>query len=233
MRIAVLEDDPHIGKLIGLWLASAGHDYELFARGDAILRALSRETFDLLVLDRLLPDMTGDEVLQWAREHIDWPIPAIFVTTQDSEDDIVSGLMHGADDYLVKPVRRNELLARISALARRARLSDASQNLLEIPPFRLDAASHSVVRDNKHIELTHKEFELIWFLFHNVGRVLSRGHILQSVWGHNPDLTTRTVDTHVSRIRTKLGLNPQTGWRLYAIYNHGYRLEQLRTEEAA
>jgi DNA-binding response OmpR family regulator len=227
MRIALLEDDEQLGPLIVLWLEDAGHSVALFASGSTFMRALERESFDLLILDWTLPDTTGDKVLTWVREHIEWPIPAIFVTARDSEEEIVAGLNLGADDYIVKPLRRQEFLARVAAVARRAHAPTAPSGRLSFPPYELDVGSRSVVRGGEPIELTQKEYELALFLFRNHGRLLSRGHILQSVWGHQANITTRTVDTHVSRLRTKLALGPENGWQLNAIYNHGYRLEHL------
>lgn len=227
MRIAILEDDPHVGQLLGLWLAEAGHDTELYATGKDFIRAAGRESFDLMVLDWILPDISGDKVLTWIREHIDWPIPVLFVTARDSEEDIVEGLTRGADDYMVKPVRQKELAARVMALSRRVQVNRDEKEVLEVGPFRFDMATHSLSNAGEPVELTQKEFELAVFLFRNVGRMLSRGHILEAVWGHGPELATRTVDTHASRVRTKLGLVPEQGWRLNAIYHYGYRLESL------
>lgn len=227
MRIALLEDDEALGPLIALWLEQAGHAPQLFLTGAALIKALERESFDLLVLDWMLPDTTGDKVLLWAREHLDWPIPVIFVTARDSEEEIVTGLNLGADDYIAKPLRQQEFLARVSVVERRAQAAAAPSGRLQFPPFELDVGSRTVQRDGQSIELTQKEYELALFLFRNHGRLLSRGHILQSVWGHQADITTRTVDTHISRLRTKLGLSPENGWQLNAIYNHGYRLERV------
>ena len=227
MRVAVLEDDAHVGQLLGLWLEEAGHVPQVFATGAAFTKTLARESFDLLLLDWMLPDTTGDKVLQWVRANVDWPIPVIFVTARDSEEDIVAALTLGADDYLAKPVRHDEFLARVSALARRTHPPAKPSGMLRFPPFELDLGGRRVRRGEDNVELTQKEYELALFLFRNQGRLLSRGHILQSVWGHQPDLTTRTVDTHVSRLRSKLGLTPDTGWQLNSIYNHGYRLERV------
>lgn len=227
MRIALLEDDEQLGQLVALWLEEAGHAPQLFATGAALTKALERESFDLLILDWMLPDTTGDKVLLWVRERTDWAIPVIFVTARDSEEEIVGGLNLGADDYIAKPVRRQEFLARVAAVARRSQMPVAPSGRLSFPPFELDEGSRSVQRDGQPVELTQKEYELALFLFRNHGRLLSRGHILQSVWGHQADITTRTVDTHISRLRTKLGLGPESGWQLNAIYNHGYRLERV------
>lgn len=228
MRIALLEDDEQLGPLISLWLEDVGHATQLFTTGAALIKVLERDSFDLLILDWMLPDTTGDKVLLWVREHMDWPVPVIFVTGRDSEEEIVAGLNLGADDYIAKPVRQQEFLARVAAVGRRAQAAaTAPSGRLNYPPFELDVGSRLVQRNGEPVELTQKEYELALFLFRNHGRLLSRGHLLQSVWGHQADITTRTVDTHISRLRTKLGLAPENGWQLNAIYNHGYRLEHV------
>lgn len=228
MRIAYLEDDIEQAKLVMLWLEDAGHHCQHFETGRAFLRGVNKDSFDMLLLDWMLPDMNGDEVLDWVREKQDWHIPVLFITQRDSEEDIVHALERGADDYMVKPVKLRELLARIAALSRRMGGSqEAASEILEAPPFVFNQVSHVISRDGEKIETTHKEFDLALFLFRNQGRVLSRGHILESVWGQNPDLNTRTVDTHISRLRNKLGLSKNETWKLSAIYQHGYRLERV------
>lgn len=233
MRIALLEDEPHVSELISLWLSEHGHTVSPYDKGEALINALRRESYDLLVLDWLVPDIDGEKVLSWVRNHVEWPIPIIFVTQRDEEEDIVRILSQGADDYLVKPVRQRELLARIDALARRAHLDQPQEAVLEFPPFTLDTRQRTVDFGGRTVQLTQKELDLACFLFRNAGRILSRDHILESVWGHRPGMNTRTVDTHISRLRNKLDLTPASGWRLTGIYHHGYRLEPLGDEAAA
>jgi two-component system response regulator RegX3 len=126
---------------------------------------------------------------------------------------------------MIKPVKRLELLARLKALSRRTIPQDDKQQVLEFGQYKLDLGTRKAFLNDVPIGLTQKEFDLVLFLFRYAGRVLSRGHILESVWGRNPDLNTRTVDTHISRIRSKLDLRPEHGWQLKAVYQHGYRLE--------
>jgi|TARA_R110002096_G_scaffold98584_5_gene219221 DNA-binding response OmpR family regulator len=227
LRIALLEDDLDQAALFTEWLKASGHSCEHFAAGKPFIRNIKHDSYDVLMLDWMVPDMDGYEVLRWVRENFDWPVPIVFVTAKDDEDDIVRALEQGADDYIVKPAKQRELVARISAVARRASPVDESQNELEYEPFSIDLGNHEVKRDGTRVEVTQKEYELIVFLFRNIGRILSRAHILESVWGRNPDINTRTVDTHVSRIRTKLSLAPEMGWKLSSIYQHGYRLERI------
>jgi DNA-binding response OmpR family regulator len=227
VRIALLEDDAQQAQLVSLWLEAAGHACQHFESGKSFIKNVSHDSFDLLLLDWNLPDIDGDEVLSWVRQRVDWHIPVLFVTSRDSEEDIVHVLERGADDYMVKPIRRGELIARVAALARRAQGTPKDHEKIETGDLTLDLVHRSISRGGEAIELTGKEFDLALFLIKNTGRILSRGHILESVWGRSPDINTRTVDTHVSRIRKKLDLNPERGWRLSAIYQHGYRLERI------
>lgn len=228
MRIGLLEDDEHLAELMQLWMMEAGFDCQIFHSGKNFIRAISRDTFDMLIIDWCLPDMEGDEVLIWVRNNIDWAIPVVFVTQRDTEQDIVHVLELGADDFMSKPVRKAELIARLRALYRRTNSSrENKEGLFDIPPYQINQPMRTISRDGREIDLTQKEFELACFLFRNLGHVVSRNHIMESVWGQGEALNTRTVDTHISRIRTKLELTPENGWRLSAIYQHGYRLEQL------
>jgi len=233
MRIALLEDDPSQSDLVRFWLAGAGHVCHAYDRSREFMRALARDSFDVLVLDWELPDVNGDEVLAWLRANGHDTVPVLFTTARDNEEDIVAALTAGADDYLVKPLRKQELLARIDALARRAGRAAAPGSGLKVAEFEIDVDRRVITRNGARVDLTQKDFDLATFLFRNVGNLVSRGHILESVWGRSPDLNTRTVDTHVSRLRSKLGLLPENGWRLSAIYQHGYRLERLGTGQDA
>ena len=232
MRIALLEDEEHIAKLVSLWLEERSYQCTHFADGRQMINALKQDSFDLLVLDWMVPEIDGEGVLRWVRENLSWPIPIIFMTQRDNEDDIVKILSLGADDYLTKPIREREMIARITALARRANVLGSNQDNLQFGDYAIDLASNTVTRNGDTIKLTQKEFELVLFLFRNMGRIVSRGHMLESVWGHSKDINTRTADTHISRIRNKLGLVPENGWRISAIYHHGYRLEQLHPDGA-
>ena len=229
MRIALLEDDKDQAALVNLWLEGAGHEVKIFPTSREFQKAVARDSFDLLVLDWVLPDINGDEVLKWVRETVDWPIPVLFMTQRDAEEDVVHILELGADDYMAKPVSQAVLIARINALGRRARPREDDDQSTDYGAYHLDPKTHTISVNGEAIELTSREFDLAWFLFRNSGRVLSRGHILEAVWGSSPDLNTRTVDTHISRLRKKLNISEGNGWRLKVIYQHGYRLESLNS----
>ena len=232
MRIALVEDDTAQSDLVKLWIESAGHQCQSFENGQSFMREIVHESYDLVILDWVLPDLSGDEIVKWLRANLDWYVPVLFVTVKDSEEDIVHGLSCGADDYMVKPITPAEMLARINAIVRRTTPEADTKNVLEVDDFSFDAASKILRKNGQIIDMTHKEFDLSYFLFRNLGRMISRGHLLESVWGKNSDLNTRTVDTHISRIRNKLGLSKDQGWNLGAIYQHGYRLERWNSNEA-
>lgn len=229
LRIALVDDDIHLAQVMTLWMQEQGYDVIHFSSGRDFTNTLRKESFDLYILDWVMPDFDGEQILEWLTEKTSHDTPVIFVTQRDSEEDIAKILNQGADDYLTKPVRQKELVARIAAVTRRSQNTQVKQTL-EYPPYRVNLSSHTVYKNDAPVKLTQKEFELVSFMFKNLGRLLSRGHILSSVWGHGTEFTTRTVDTHVSRIRKKLELSPDKGWRLSAIYHQGYRLEQIDIE---
>lgn len=173
-----------------------------------------------------MPDISGTEVLVWLRETVSASVPVLFVTARDSEEDIVYALERGADDYMVKPIRRQEMLARVSALLRRA-FPNAEKAVLEYPPFVIDTTRREITRNEEKIRLRPKEYDLAVVLFRNVGRLLSRGHLQETVWGKASDIPSRTVDNHVSQVRKKLNLSEETGILVTPVYQYGYRVEKF------
>lgn len=224
MRVGLLEDNADHAALITAALQAAGHSFEVYATGARLLQAIVRETFDVLVLDWMLPDLSGLEVLDRLRQRAD-RIPVIFVTSRDAEQDIVEALAHGADDFLVKPARPAELLARLAALKRRSDKLPARE-LLSVGPYEFDPATSATRVRGEAVELSQRQFQLALVLFRNTGRLLSRQYLLEAVWGLNAQVQTRTLDIHVSQLRSALRL-PENGWRITSVYAHGYRLEPL------
>jgi DNA-binding response OmpR family regulator len=244
VRIGLLEDDISQIELISLWTNESGDHLQSYTTGKSFREAMNREHFDLLVLDWHLPDTTGIDELDWLRGERASSTPVIFITSRDSEESVVEALEHGADDYMVKPVNKAVTLARIRALQRRNRIGDvddedksATKLKLKPPnedevyePYVFNESQQSITVDDKAVGLTNKEFELAIFMFRNAGCLVSRDYLLEYIWGTRADLNTRTVDTHISRIRSKLGISPAAGWQLSSIYQRGYRLFQVPKE---
>ncbi|MCL2872029.1 MAG: response regulator transcription factor [Betaproteobacteria bacterium] len=231
MRILVLEDDVAQGDALISLLVQAGHEVHAFARGDDVMRVLRREVFDLALLDWQTPGATGREVLDWIREQLLEPVPVIFVSQQDNEADIVDALTAGADDYLTKPIRPAELMARIGAVMRRRASVDSSQQMvLNSGALMLDRNARTAMINGRLVDLTQKEFDLAWYLFRHIGQLVPRVQTLQAVWGASESVSSRTLDTHISRLRRKLELTPENGFCLISVYGYGYRIEHIEPE---
>ena len=187
----------------------------------------ARDTFDALVLDWNLRDLSGVEVLRCIRRSHQSSVPILFASARGREEDVVSALRQGADDYMIKPVRCLEFIARLETIARRGKRRAEQPEVLKLDVYHVDCPSHTLMRDGHPVDLTAKDFELSVLFLRNVGQLLSRRHICERVWGHSEVVTSRTLDTHVSRVRRKLGFIPENGWRLAAKYGYGYRLQQF------
>lgn len=230
MRIAVLDDDSAQADLVCQTLSAAGHVCHAYGSGRELVRQLRRQTFDLLVLDWNVPDMSGEEVLRWVRESLSERLPVLFMTSRGRETDITSILNTGADDYLVKPVSGAVLLARVGSLLRRAYYLKPPSSKEVFGDFEFDLSAKHVVVRGTAIAVTQKEFELALLLFQHLSRPLSRAHILDVIWKQATDIPSRTMDTHISMLRSKLGLRPENGYRLTPIYGYGYRLERIESD---
>ena len=224
--IGILEDDLDQSALLQVWLEDAGFKTRAFESGPEFIRAIQNEGFDLMMLDWNLPEMSGLEVLEWIRHNVREPVPVLFLTTRGEEEHIVAALEAGADDYVTKPARQQELLARIRSLARRSGLAEPDRDSIEIDGYHLDRKAISISMDGVEVQLTRREFELAWMLFDNLDKILSREYLLRNIWNVSAAVQSRTVDTHISRVRSKLNLRPENGWRLSSVYHYGYRLEQ-------
>ncbi|RST45432.1 response regulator transcription factor [Variovorax sp. DXTD-1] len=235
MRIAALDDDTDQLDLIKSILKAMNHQCHLFTDGAALVNELRRESFDLLVLDWELPGISGLDIVRWVRANVTEHIPILFVTNRRDERDIVEGLMLGADDFMSKPVGVGELTARVRALLRRSYAQVRTEEEIW-GRYRFIPALTQLEIDGNPVQLTQREFDLALFLFRNLGRLLSRGHMLETIWKtNNPagtELMSRSLDTHISRVRTVLGLRPENGFRLTAVYGQGYRLEAVRAPRA-
>ena len=227
MRIAVLDNDRSQADLISQVLTTAGHACQSFDNARDLLAHLRKDAYDMLILDWQVADLSGVEVLRRAKEKMPANTPMMFLTSSSGEDDIVAGIGAGADDYMIKPLRRGELVARVQALLRRAYPAQNGAEQLTFGPYVFETRPGRLLMDGAVIEVTHKEFYLALLFFRNIGRPLSRAYIHEAVWIRETALPSRTMDTHVSRVRNKLQLRPENGFRLVPVYSYGYRLEKL------
>lgn len=225
LRIGVLEDDPTLRPLYDLAFTKAGHAVSSFRLVGEFMRAVRRTPFDAVLLDWHLPDGTAAEPLQWIRQNNGWSTPVIVVSADGREASAVEALRAGADEYLVKPLRVQEALARLEARLRR--LAGPDPGLVRIGARELDAVARVLRVGGAVVELTPKEFDLAALFLRNPGRLFSRSELLQRVWGTLADVETRTVDAHVSQLRRKAGLDGLDGWSLRAVYGRGYRLARV------
>ncbi len=226
MRIAALDDDALQLDLFKQATEAMGHVCHTYLTGAELLRSLRRETYDLLIVDWHLPDTTGPEVVQWVRKNVQARLPILFVTNRQEERDIVEGLGSGADDFMVKPVRIGELTARVRALLRRAYPANTA-GAQTFGRYHFLPETRSIEIDGVPVELKNREYELALFLFQNMGRLLSRDHLKEIVWGQVADIMSRSLDTHISRLRMLLDLRPANGFIVTAVYGVGYRFEAV------
>lgn len=232
MNIGIVEDDLLQRTALKNWLESAGHQCDSFDNATDFIQESAHRAYQLLLLDWEMPGMSGIELLRCLRTQLEDSVPVIFITARDTEEDIVQALSSGADDYLVKPARQQELLARIDALVRRS-------NSLQHPAVQrhgnihIDPQRREIRLYDERVELTQKEYDLACYLLDNIGKLHSRNVLLENVWGHGEKTHSRTVDTHISRLRKKLALNEEHGWQLSAVYQYGYRLDQLAGDKGA
>jgi two-component system phosphate regulon response regulator PhoB len=223
-RILVVDDEPDICALVAYHLAKEGFRVSTAANGSDALSSVRDEEPALVVLDLMLPGLSGYDVLERLRaEPNTRDVPVLMLTARREEEDRIRGLSLGADDYLTKPFSPQELVLRVAAILRRTRLatSGGPGDVLTIGPLQIARAGHRVTVDGAEVELTPTEYKLLLTLAERRGRVQSRSHLLETVWEAAPDIQTRTVDMHVQRLRTKLGV---AGPLIETVRGFGYRL---------
>ncbi len=227
MRIVVLDNERSQSELICQVLSSAGHICHAFQNGKDLLGQLRKDSYDMLIMEWQVADLSAADVVRRARDKLPAGAPVLFMTNSTGEDDIVAGLAAGADDYMIKPLRRGELVARTQAQLRRAYPTQNGAEQLQFGQYVFETRPGRLLMDGAVLDVTHKEFYLALLFFRNIGRPLSRAYIHEAVWIRDTALPSRTMDTHVSRVRNKLQLKPENGFRLVPVYSYGYRLEKL------
>ena len=223
-RVLVVEDEESFSEALSFMLRREGYEVEVAATGVDALQTFDRTGADLVLLDLMLPGLSGTEVCRELRTRSH--VPIIMVTARDSEVDKVVGLELGADDYVTKPFSSRELVARIRAVLRRgAEPEELMLNVVEAGPVRMDVERHVVTVDGHQVQLPLKEFDLLELLLRNAGRVLTRGQLIDRVWGADYVGDTKTLDVHVKRLRAKIEPDPANPKYLVTVRGLGYKYE--------
>jgi len=226
-RVLIVEDEESLADPLAFLLRKEGFDAAIVTDGPSALAEFDRAGADIVLLDLMLPGMSGTDVCKQLRARSG--VPVIMVTARDSEIDKVVGLELGADDYVTKPYSSRELIARIRAVLRRGTESedavDLDPGVLEAGPVRMDVERHVVVVGGESITLPLKEFDLLEYLLRNSGRVLTRGQLIDRVWGADYVGDTKTLDVHVKRLRAKIEPDPSNPVHLITVRGLGYKLE--------
>ena len=223
-RVLIVEDEESLADPLAFLLRKEGFETTVAVDGPAALAEFDRTGADIVLLDLMLPGMSGTEVCKQLRARS--AVPVIMVTARDSEIDKVLGLELGADDYVTKPYSARELIARIRAVLRRGTEADEiSDAILEAGPVRMDIERHIVSVDGAKIPMPLKEFDLLEYLMRNKGRVLTRGQLIDRVWGSDYVGDTKTLDVHVKRLRSKIETDPANPTLLVTVRGLGYKLE--------
>jgi two-component system, OmpR family, response regulator RegX3 len=222
-RVLVVEDEESYSDALAYMLRKEGFEVALAATGPDAITEFQRGGADIVLLDLMLPGMPGTEVCRQIRQTSQ--VPVIMVSAKDSEVDKVVGLELGADDYVTKPYSPRELVARIRAVLRRGQEPEVLPDVLEVGPVRMDVERHLVTVDGHDVRLPLKEFELLEMFLRNPGRVLTRGQLIDRVWGSDYVGDTKTLDVHVKRLRAKLEPDPRTPTVLVTVRGLGYKLD--------
>jgi two-component system response regulator RegX3 len=223
-NILLVEDEAALSEPLAFLLRREGYEVQVVDNGPGALASFDKDGADLVLLDLMLPGMPGTEVCRELRNRSS--VPIIMLTAKDSEVDIVVGLELGADDYVTKPYSSRELLARIRAVLRRQVDVDAEDDsILEVGTVRMDVDRHTVAVGGSETPMPLKEFELLELLLRNAGRVLTRGQLIDRVWGSDYFGDTKTLDVHIKRIRSRIEDNPSEPRMLVTVRGLGYRFE--------
>ncbi len=223
-KILIVEDDKNIAKLVKYNLEKAGYECSVAVSGEKALEILNSTSVDLIILDIMLPAMDGFEVCRIIKENPRFNnIPIIILTAKGEEVDRIVGLELGADDYIVKPFSPRELVLRVKAILRRGKLEETKKDILQVKNLVVDISKHMVAIGQREVILTPLEFKLLVTLIERQGRVQTRERLLSDVWDIEADIDTRTVDTHIKRLREKLG---KIGNLIETVRGLGYRFKE-------
>jgi two-component system response regulator RegX3 len=225
-RILVVEDEETLAEAISFLLSKEGFEVAIAATGPEAIESFDKSGADLILLDLMIPGLSGTEVCRQIR--IKSSVPIIMLTAKDSEIDKVVGLEIGADDYVTKPYSSRELIARIRAVLRRGELHDSADEgaTIEVGPVRMDTDRHVITINGETTAIPLKEFELLEFLMRNAGRVLTRMQLIDRVWGSDYVGDTKTLDVHIKRLRAKIEKDPANPEYIQTVRGMGYKMER-------
>lgn len=223
--VLIADDEPQIREILSIYFKKEGFKVIEAADGAEALVQVQAGKPDIILLDIMMPVLDGLEVCKQVRKISD--ISIIMLTAKDSDDDRILGLEIGADDYISKPFNTREVVARVKAVLRRTNASMSGQNkqVLEYPNLMINLSEYRVVAFGREITFTAKEMELLWCLASNPGIVFSRNQLLEKIWGYTYYGDTRTVDTHIKRVRHKLDIPPDSTWDIMTVWGVGYKFE--------
>lgn len=225
-KILVADDEQSIREILRIYLENEGYDVIEAEDGADALRKIELDKPDLVLLDIMMPILDGIEVCRQVRKHHD--IPIIMATAKDEDDDRILGLEMGADDYITKPFNNRELMARVKAVLRRSGLQEEAaaakpKARIEYQGLIIDVESYTVTSFGKNVALTTRELELLWHLASNPNKAFSRNQLLEAIWGYSYYSDTRTVDTHIKRVRQKLAIPHDNSWDIETVWGLGYK----------
>lgn len=221
INVLLVDDDENICQLLALYLEKDGFATEICNDGESALERLKTSSFDLVMLDIMMPGLDGFQVLDSLRKFSD--IPVIMLSARGEPMDKITGLDCGADDYITKPFEPQELIARIRAILRRSKPSSDDTNRIDLFNLSVSVTDFTVTLNGERIDMPPKEIELLYTLVKNPSRVFTRDDLLKEIWGQNYNGDSRTVDVHIKRVREKLGDNPH--WKLTTVWGVGYKID--------
>lgn len=227
MRVVIADDETDVVDFLTSTVEELGHVAVSYSDGNLLSQALARDKCDLLILDWNISGKNGSSILQWMQSTLPEAPPVIMMTNRSAKKDISDALRAGADDYITKPEERAVVAARINAILRRKAGTGAFDTKATYGKYHLNRMDQTISINGKTVAMTAKEFELADLFFRCTDRTLSRHYIMEMIWRTTAALATRTLDMHISRIRSKLDLRPENGFRIFTVFGYGYRLESV------
>ncbi|WP_081103933.1 response regulator transcription factor [Burkholderia anthina] len=227
MKILFLDERGLYGDLARLLCQQRVNDVVVVKKGAHAVRALQQAMFDLVIFELTVPVMSGLDLVRWVRHNLGKKIPVLALSGVLSDCSTADVLNAGADDWIRTPISKEDFIARVNVVMRRMNFSEESDDSVLVGSYLVPRGGRNIFVNNEPVKMTRKEFEIAATLFRNVGRVVPRHHLITFVWGDAGDTSSRSLDTHIYRVKNKLRLNGEHGLRLQSVYTFGYRLEKV------